>query len=76
MAADGEAHRRAGERRHRPRRGRPAVETRSSNEKFWILTNEHSATRITEQRLEWMRGGRRRAPRSTSNRNLASAATS
>jgi NAD(P)-dependent dehydrogenase (short-subunit alcohol dehydrogenase family) len=28
---------------------------------FWILTNEHSATRITEQRLEWMRGGR--APR-------------
>ena len=36
---------------------RDAVE----NEKFWILTNEHSATRITEQRLEWMRGGR--APR-------------
>ncbi len=26
--------------------------------RFWILTNEHSATRITEQRLEWMRGGR------------------
>ncbi len=28
------------------------------NNRFWILTNEHSATRITEQRLEWMRGGR------------------
>jgi NAD(P)-dependent dehydrogenase (short-subunit alcohol dehydrogenase family) len=26
--------------------------------RFWILTNEHSATRITEQRLAWMRGGR------------------
>ena len=26
--------------------------------RFWILTNEHSATRITEQRLGWMRGGR------------------
>ena len=26
--------------------------------RFWILTNERSATRITEQRLEWMRGGR------------------
>ena len=26
--------------------------------RFWILTNEHSAIRITEQRLEWMRGGR------------------
>ena len=31
------------------------------NNKFWILTNEYSATRITEQRLDWMRGGR--APR-------------
>ena len=29
--------------------------------RFWVLTNEHSAIRITEQRLEWMRGGR--APR-------------
>jgi hypothetical protein len=27
------------------------------NEKFWILTHEHSALRITELRLEWMRGG-------------------
>lgn len=35
-----------------------AVEDAIVNNKFWILTNEHSATRITEQRLEWMRGGR------------------
>jgi len=27
------------------------------HEKFWIFTHEHSATRITELRLEWMRGG-------------------
>ena len=26
--------------------------------RFWVLTNERSAIRITEQRLEWMRGGR------------------
>jgi NAD(P)-dependent dehydrogenase (short-subunit alcohol dehydrogenase family) len=35
-----------------------AVEDAIRENKFWILTNEHSATRITEQRLEWMRGGR------------------
>ncbi len=35
-----------------------AVEDAIQQNKFWILTNEHSATRITEQRLEWMRGGR------------------
>ena len=35
-----------------------AVEDAIRQNKFWILTNEHSATRITEQRLEWMRGGR------------------
>jgi NAD(P)-dependent dehydrogenase (short-subunit alcohol dehydrogenase family) len=35
-----------------------AVQNAIVNNKFWILTNEHSATRITEQRLEWMRGGR------------------
>jgi NAD(P)-dependent dehydrogenase (short-subunit alcohol dehydrogenase family) len=35
-----------------------AVQDAIVNNKFWILTNEHSATRITEQRLEWMRGGR------------------
>jgi NAD(P)-dependent dehydrogenase (short-subunit alcohol dehydrogenase family) len=35
-----------------------AVEDAIVLNKFWILTNEHSATRITEQRLEWMRGGR------------------
>ena len=34
-----------------------AVEDAVVNEKFWILTHEHSATRITELRLEWMRGG-------------------
>lgn len=34
------------------------VENAIVQNKFWILTNEHSATRITEQRLEWMRGGR------------------
>jgi short-subunit dehydrogenase len=25
--------------------------------RFWILTHEHSAIRTTEQRAEWMRGG-------------------
>jgi NAD(P)-dependent dehydrogenase (short-subunit alcohol dehydrogenase family) len=34
-----------------------AVEDAVANEKFWILTHEHSAIRITELRLEWMRGG-------------------
>jgi NAD(P)-dependent dehydrogenase (short-subunit alcohol dehydrogenase family) len=34
-----------------------AVEAAVVNEKFWILTHEHSATRITELRLAWMRGG-------------------
>jgi NAD(P)-dependent dehydrogenase (short-subunit alcohol dehydrogenase family) len=34
-----------------------AVEDAVVNEKFWILTHEHSALRITELRLEWMRGG-------------------
>ena len=34
-----------------------AVEDAVINEKFWILTHEHSALRITELRLEWMRGG-------------------
>jgi NAD(P)-dependent dehydrogenase (short-subunit alcohol dehydrogenase family) len=34
-----------------------AVENAVVNEKFWILTHEHSAIRITELRLEWMRGG-------------------
>jgi NAD(P)-dependent dehydrogenase (short-subunit alcohol dehydrogenase family) len=34
-----------------------AVEDAVVNEKFWILTHEHSAFRITELRLEWMRGG-------------------
>jgi NAD(P)-dependent dehydrogenase (short-subunit alcohol dehydrogenase family) len=34
-----------------------AVEDAVVNEKFWILTHEHSALRITEMRLEWMRGG-------------------
>jgi short-subunit dehydrogenase len=34
-----------------------AVEDAVLNEKFWILTHEHSALRITELRLEWMRGG-------------------
>jgi NAD(P)-dependent dehydrogenase (short-subunit alcohol dehydrogenase family) len=34
-----------------------AVEEAVVNEKFWILTHEHSALRITELRLEWMRGG-------------------
>jgi NAD(P)-dependent dehydrogenase (short-subunit alcohol dehydrogenase family) len=34
-----------------------AVEDAVVNEKFWILTHEHSAIRITELRLEWMRGG-------------------
>jgi NAD(P)-dependent dehydrogenase (short-subunit alcohol dehydrogenase family) len=34
-----------------------AVEDAVVNEKFWILTHEHTALRITELRLEWMRGG-------------------
>ena len=34
-----------------------AVENAIRTEKFWILTHEHSALRITEMRLEWMRGG-------------------
>jgi NAD(P)-dependent dehydrogenase (short-subunit alcohol dehydrogenase family) len=34
-----------------------AVEDAVVHEKFWILTHEHSALRITELRLEWMRGG-------------------
>jgi short-subunit dehydrogenase len=34
-----------------------AVEEAVVSENFWILTHEHSATRITELRLEWMRGG-------------------
>jgi NAD(P)-dependent dehydrogenase (short-subunit alcohol dehydrogenase family) len=34
-----------------------AVEDAVVNEKFWILTHKHSALRITELRLEWMRGG-------------------
>ena len=34
-----------------------AVENAIRHEKFWILTHEHSALRITELRLEWMRGG-------------------
>jgi NAD(P)-dependent dehydrogenase (short-subunit alcohol dehydrogenase family) len=34
-----------------------AVEDAVVNERFWILTHEHSALRITELRLEWMRGG-------------------
>jgi hypothetical protein len=34
-----------------------AVEGAVVNNRFWILTHEHSALRITELRLEWMRGG-------------------
>jgi len=34
-----------------------AVEDAVVHEKFWILTHERSALRITELRLEWMRGG-------------------
>jgi NAD(P)-dependent dehydrogenase (short-subunit alcohol dehydrogenase family) len=34
-----------------------AVEDAVVNENFWILTHEHSAIRITELRLDWMRGG-------------------
>lgn len=33
------------------------VEDAVVNNRFWILTHEHSALRITELRLEWMRGG-------------------
>ncbi len=34
-----------------------AVENAIRHDQFWILTHEHSALRITELRLEWMRGG-------------------
>jgi NAD(P)-dependent dehydrogenase (short-subunit alcohol dehydrogenase family) len=34
-----------------------AVEDAVVNEKFWILTHEHSAIRITELRRDWMSGG-------------------
>jgi hypothetical protein len=34
-----------------------AVEQAVRDNKFWILTHEHSALRTTEIRLEWMRGG-------------------
>jgi NAD(P)-dependent dehydrogenase (short-subunit alcohol dehydrogenase family) len=34
-----------------------AVVDAVTNDRFWILTHEHSALRITELRLEWMRGG-------------------
>ena len=35
-----------------------AVESAVRENRFWILTHEYSALRTTEQRLEWMRGGR------------------
>ena len=35
-----------------------AVERAVRTNQFWILTHEHAAIRTTEQRLEWMRGGR------------------
>jgi NAD(P)-dependent dehydrogenase (short-subunit alcohol dehydrogenase family) len=34
-----------------------AVENAVRTNKFWILTHERSATRTTELRLEWMKGG-------------------
>jgi NAD(P)-dependent dehydrogenase (short-subunit alcohol dehydrogenase family) len=34
-----------------------AVEDAVRTNKFWILTHERSATRTTELRLEWMKGG-------------------
>jgi NAD(P)-dependent dehydrogenase (short-subunit alcohol dehydrogenase family) len=34
-----------------------AVDNAVRDNKFWILTHEHSAIRTTEIRLEWMRGG-------------------
>ncbi|HVB51826.1 MAG TPA: SDR family NAD(P)-dependent oxidoreductase [Acidimicrobiales bacterium] len=34
-----------------------AVEDAVRTKKFWILTHERSATRTTELRLEWMKGG-------------------
>ncbi len=34
-----------------------AVEEAVRDNRFWILTHEHSALRTTEIRLEWMRGG-------------------
>jgi len=33
-----------------------AVEEAVVKREVWILTHEHSALRITELRLEWMRG--------------------
>ena len=35
-----------------------AVENAIRTKSFWILTHERAAIRTTEQRLEWMRGGR------------------
>ena len=35
-----------------------AVEDAVTGSHFWILTHKNSALAITEQRLEWMRGGR------------------
>ena len=35
-----------------------AVEDAVAGNHFWILTHKNSALAITEQRLEWMRGGR------------------
>lgn len=34
-----------------------AIERAVRTGQFWILTHERAATKITEQRLEWMRGG-------------------
>ena len=34
-----------------------AIENAVRESKFWILPHEHAAIRMTEQRLEWMRGG-------------------
>jgi len=34
-----------------------AIEKAVRNNEFWILTHERAAIRITEQRLEWMKGG-------------------
>ncbi len=35
-----------------------AIEDAVASNEYWILTHQHSAIAITEQRLEWMRGGR------------------
>jgi hypothetical protein len=35
-----------------------AVENAIRTNAFWILTHERVALRTTEQRLEWMKGGR------------------